>query len=88
MTVDELRAFLSTVAPDIDVLVGNQDHDTYFEPTISVSSNVHLWKLVQENPTGSPHYITYFADRAKGERETSASSLMMLAFYEVECLYI
>lgn len=82
----ELQDLLQTVPGGVDVVVGNADTGVYFEPGLMHLKSVRLWKLVQENPTAGPNYVTYFATRVQGEREQSASSLKCLRFYEVECL--
>jgi len=88
MTANELQTLLSAVPPEIELVVGDPDRSTYFAPTINTSRYVHLWKLVQENPSGDGQYITYFSNKADGEREREASSLRELAFSEVECMRI
>ena len=88
MTADELQVALDSIPPHIEIVVGDPDVNLYYEPMLTAARYIRLWKLVQENPSGGLPYTTYFADKTKGEREQSTSSLVTLAFHEVECLCI
>jgi hypothetical protein len=88
MTANELKIALNSIPPHIEIVVGDPDVNLYYEPVPTAARYLRLWKLVQENPSGGPSYITYFADKIKGEREQLTTSLVTLAFHEVDCLRI
>jgi hypothetical protein len=88
MKAAKLQVLLNQVGVGIDIVIGGRDTGIYFEPTIAEARLVTMWKLVQENPAGGPNYVTYFKDKAVGERDRLNSSLPSLAFHEVECMCI
>lgn len=86
MNPAELEMLLKDVSAGVELVIGDRDVGIYHAPEINGARLAPMWKLVQENASGGPNYITYFENKAAGELEQSNSSLRCISFLEVECL--